>query len=163
MAESLVYPYGGCDRAAVYPVLAESGPVPFRDRFTGRVRRPPERYVRAFTELTAANELDVVRHSPAMARQHGESLRDFFASVRLRLTDAAWQAWSIQSAIDPAESPDQGRPRSAGRHQRPGPPISPTGTSGTSLVPARLNNHGRVIAAGVVMEPVFVGVGVGWC
>jgi hypothetical protein len=52
-AESLVYLYGSCDRAGVHPVLKEPGPVPFRDRFTGHTRTPPERDIRAFTELTA--------------------------------------------------------------------------------------------------------------
>jgi hypothetical protein len=93
-AESLVYLYGSCDRAAVYPVLKEPGPVPFLDRFTGRTSTPPERDVNAFTELTAANELDVIRHNAALAARHGATLRRLFADARHRLTDAAWQAWS---------------------------------------------------------------------
>ena len=36
-AEELVYLYCSCDRAAVYQLLADDGPVAFRDRFTGRV------------------------------------------------------------------------------------------------------------------------------
>jgi catechol 2,3-dioxygenase-like lactoylglutathione lyase family enzyme len=99
-AESLVYLYGSCDRAAVHPALKEPGPVPFRDRFTGRTRTPPERDIRAFTELTAANELDVIRHNPAMATRHGAELWQFFASARQRLSDAAWQAWSQQPGTD---------------------------------------------------------------
>ena len=93
-AESLVYLYGSCDRAAVYPVLKQPGAVPFLDRFTGRTHTPPERDIRAFTELTAANELDVIRHNAAMAAEHGAALRQLFADARHRLTDAAWQAWS---------------------------------------------------------------------
>ena len=93
-AESLVYLYGSCDRAAVYPVLAGPGPVPFRDRFTGRTITPPEPDISAFTELTAANELDILRHNPAMAAQHGAALLQLFARARPRLTDAAWQAWN---------------------------------------------------------------------
>ena len=56
--ESLVYLYGSCDRAAVYPALKDPGRCRFRDRFTGRTHLPPEPDIRAFTELTAANELD---------------------------------------------------------------------------------------------------------
>jgi hypothetical protein len=93
-AESLVYLYGSCDRAAVYPALAGSGPVRFRDRFTGRTHTSPERDVRAFTELTAANELDVMRHSDAMAARYGAPLRRLVADAAPRLTDAARQAWS---------------------------------------------------------------------
>jgi hypothetical protein len=92
--ESLVYLYGSCDRAAVYPALAGCGPVRFRDRFTGRTHTPSERDVRAFTELTAANELDVMRHSEAMAVRYGAPLRRLVADAAPRLTDAARQAWS---------------------------------------------------------------------
>jgi hypothetical protein len=118
VAESLVYLYGSCDRAAVYPALSKPGTVPFRDRFTGRVHRPRQRDVNAFTELTAANELDVMRHNPEMASRHGEALRDLFAGARPRLTDAAWRAWSRQHAGDPAGIQGTGR-ASPGRHQRP--------------------------------------------
>jgi hypothetical protein len=93
-AESLVYLYGSCDRAAVYPALSGSAPVPFRDRFTGRELTPAEPEIRAFTELTAANELDVLRHNPAMAAQHGAALLRLFTGARVRLSDAAWLAWA---------------------------------------------------------------------
>jgi hypothetical protein len=106
-AESLVYLYGSCDRAAVYPALGKAGPVPFLDRFTGRTHTPPERDIRAFTELTAANELDVMRHNAALAARHGAALRQLFAGARPRLTDAAWRAWSGQPGAGPAGGPDQ--------------------------------------------------------
>ena len=121
-AESLVYLYGSCDRAAVYPALTEPGPVPFRDRFTGRTHTPPESAIRAFTELTAANELDVIRHSPAMAARHGAALRQFFAGARQRLTCAAWQAWSQQPGTDLERADRAWRADATGRHHRPGPP-----------------------------------------
>ena len=98
--ESLVYLYGSCDRDAVYPALKEPGPVPFLDRFTGRASTPPEPDIRAFTELTAANELDVIRHNAALAARHRAALRQLFADARHRLTDAAWQAWSQQRDPD---------------------------------------------------------------
>jgi catechol 2,3-dioxygenase-like lactoylglutathione lyase family enzyme len=104
-AESLVYLYGSCDRAAVYPALKEPGPVPFLDRFTGCTRIPPERDIRAFAELTAANELDVIRHNADLATQHGAELRQFFAAIRARLSEAAWHAWSQQPDPDPAGPP----------------------------------------------------------
>jgi hypothetical protein len=97
-AESLVYLYASCDRVAVYPALGKPEPVPFRDRFTGSTRTPPERDIRAFLELTAANELDVIRHNPAMAVEHGPVLLWLFAAARERLSAAAWQAWSWQPA-----------------------------------------------------------------
>lgn len=93
-AEALVYLYDSCDRAAVYPALGDPGPVPFRNRFTGVTSTPPERDIRAFLELTAANELDVMRHNPEMAAAHGPALLSMFAGARQRLSAAAWQAWN---------------------------------------------------------------------
>lgn len=106
-AESLVYLYGSCDRDLVYPALGGAGPVSFRDRFTGQMHTPREADVRSFTELTAANELDIIRHNPATAAQHGTVLRELFTRARPRLTEAAWQAWS-DTPIDPSQPPDQG-------------------------------------------------------
>lgn len=93
-AESLVYLYGSCDRAVVYPHLGDDGPVVFRDRFTGRVSTPPEDDVRAFAALTAANELDVICHNPSLATQYGPGLLDLVRRSRHRLSDAAWRAWA---------------------------------------------------------------------
>jgi hypothetical protein len=93
-AESLVYLYASCDRAAVYPALGKPGPVPFRDRFAGATRTPPERDIRAFLELTAANELDLIRRDPILAAELGPALLWLFAAARPRLSAAAWQAWS---------------------------------------------------------------------
>jgi hypothetical protein len=103
-AEALVYLYASCDRAAVYAALGQDGPVPFRDRFSGTTRTPPERDIRAFLELTAANELDVIRHSADMAAEHGPRLLWLFAAARHRLSEAAWQAWSLQPAHQPEPS-----------------------------------------------------------
>lgn len=100
-AESLVYLYASCDRTAVYPALGKSGPVPFPDRFTGTTRTPPERDIRGFVELTAANELDLIRHSPTLAAEHGPALLWLFAAARRRLSAAAWQAWSQQPEHQP--------------------------------------------------------------
>jgi hypothetical protein len=91
-AEALVYLYGSCDRAAVYPLLAGVGPVPFRDRFTGQTRTRSEADIQAFAELTAANELDIAAHNSAMAAEHGPALMRLLAGARARLSDAAWQA-----------------------------------------------------------------------
>jgi hypothetical protein len=95
-AEALVYLYGSCDRAAVYPALGNPGPVPFRNRFTGATRTLSEHDIRAFLELTAANELDVIRRDPIMAAEQGPALLRLFAAARWRLSAAAWQAWSAQ-------------------------------------------------------------------
>jgi hypothetical protein len=95
-AEELVYLYGGCDRGVVYPQLSGDGLVGFRDRFTGEVHAPAERDLRAFLEITVANELDVMRHNPGMAARHGRSLYELFSRVRPRLSAGAWQACADQ-------------------------------------------------------------------
>ena len=74
------------------PWAARAGALP------GPVHRPHEHAagadIRAFTELTAANELDVLRHNADLASRYGAALGQLFAGARPRLTDAAWQAWS---------------------------------------------------------------------
>lgn len=91
-AEALVYRYGSGDRRAVYPRLGEPGPVPFTDRFTGRVDQPTEAELRAFVEITVANELDVLAHNPALAAEHAGALWRLFSRVRSRMSPAAWQS-----------------------------------------------------------------------
>jgi catechol 2,3-dioxygenase-like lactoylglutathione lyase family enzyme len=149
-AESLVYLYDSCDRDAVHPARKEPGPVPFRDRFTGCTHMPPESDIRAFTELTAANELDVIRHNPAMAARHGAALRQFFAGARQRLTDAAWQAWSQQPGTDPA-----------GRHEhrRQRPAVTITGLDHLVLTVTDLDQSASFFQRVLGMRPVTFGAG----
>lgn len=99
-AEALVYLYGSCDRAAVYPQLADAR-VDFLDRFTGQQHVPTAPALRAFVEITAANELDVIRHNPELARQHGDSLAALFALAEQHLSSAARQAWGEISGPPP--------------------------------------------------------------
>ncbi|MGW2864796.1 VOC family protein [Streptomyces sp. NPDC001205] len=91
-AEALVHLYASCDRDAVYPRLANGGPVLFRDRFTGREHTPPEADVRAFLDLTAANELDVLAHNTELADRHGPGLYGLFTRAQARLSPAARDA-----------------------------------------------------------------------
>src|SRR5688572_25662253 len=91
-AESLVYLYGSCDRGAVYPQFRAEGPVIFRDRFTGETHCPSEEDCRAFMEITAANELDVLARDSALAAKHSASLFRLLRQARGYLSDAAWQA-----------------------------------------------------------------------
>ncbi len=66
-AEALVYLYACCDRAAVYRQLG-SADVDFRDRFTGGSLPADATWLARFAELTAANELELIR-SRAFADQ----------------------------------------------------------------------------------------------
>jgi hypothetical protein len=91
-AEALVYLYGSCDRAATYPRLGEDVVV-VKDRFTGEAMTPDLDALRAFAEITAANELDVVRHNADIAEREGAPLRQLVERARAHLSDAALQAW----------------------------------------------------------------------
>ena len=92
-AEAWVYLYASCDRAAVYPELAGSGPLRFRDRFTGEASEVPEGDAAVLAELTAANEFDIVTVNPVWAREIGGGLLDLFRGARHRLSGAAWESW----------------------------------------------------------------------
>ncbi|WP_406290748.1 DUF6817 domain-containing protein [Embleya sp. NBC_00896] len=70
-AERIVYFYASCDRAASYGSVVEGT---FRDRFTGRTYTPTEAERRDFAELTAANELDIVRVDPEFGARWGTEL-----------------------------------------------------------------------------------------
>ena len=152
-AESLVYLYASCDRAAVYPVLRGQDPVPFRDRFSGATRTPPEREIRAFLELTAANELDVIQHSPAMAAEHGPALLWLFATARQRLSAAAWRAWSQQPARQPGPAAESAPDRQATE------PVVITGLDHLVLTVSDIDRAVTFYHRVLGMEPVTFGDG----
>uniref|UniRef100_A0AAU2UWF3 DUF6817 domain-containing protein n=1 Tax=Streptomyces sp. NBC_00003 TaxID=2903608 RepID=A0AAU2UWF3_9ACTN len=95
-AEAWVHLYASCDRGVVYPRLGSGRPVVFRDRFTGREHTPPERDVRAFLEVTAANELDVLAHNAELADRYGPALHKLFTASRDLLSTEAWDACARQ-------------------------------------------------------------------
>jgi catechol 2,3-dioxygenase-like lactoylglutathione lyase family enzyme len=123
--------------------------VPFRDRFTGGTHIPPEPDVRAFTELTAANELDVLRHNTALAAGHGVALRQFFTGVRARLSEAAWQAWNQPPETGPAGPPEPGR----------GPPVTISHLDHLVLTVADVDRTIRFYQRVLGMRPVTFGAG----
>ena len=95
-AEALVYLYAGCDRKHTYAHLAKPV-VTFTDRFTG-TRHTPAPEARAFMEITAANELDVLRHNPEFARRYGADLAELLADAGEHLSEPARRAWATQQA-----------------------------------------------------------------
>jgi hypothetical protein len=97
-SEQLVYLYGSCDRGHVYPQLGEPA-VDFVDRFTGARSTPARPALRAFVEITAANELDVVRHNAELANQYGASLTALFARAGRHLSPAARKAWASRATL----------------------------------------------------------------
>lgn len=89
-AESIVYLYASCGRAASYPTL--DGPEPtFHDRFTGRGFVPTLGQLRDFAELTAANEVDIAHVDSAFRASYGAGLLALFTRLRPLLSPAAWQ------------------------------------------------------------------------
>lgn len=89
-ADNLVYLYASCDRGHLNPQLADRGPMILRDRFTGTTRPLTAPEQRDLLELTFANELDLVAHSPAFAATEGEAIADMFRSCRQLVSPAAW-------------------------------------------------------------------------
>jgi hypothetical protein len=99
-AEAIVYRYGSCDRRFAYPQIGRERPVRFRDRFTRSIEIGDEAAVRAFAELTVANELDVVAHSEAFRRQHGPGMAARFLTWSEVLTAAACA--DVRALLEPA-------------------------------------------------------------
>ncbi|MEU7110835.1 DUF6817 domain-containing protein [Streptomyces sp. NPDC046182] len=90
-AEELVYFYASCDRDVSYKELGnEDGR--FRDRFTGETFTPTERQRRDFAELTAANELDVLRENRELWSRYGGGLLKLFTRWRSLLSEPAFEA-----------------------------------------------------------------------
>jgi hypothetical protein len=57
--EAAVYFYASADHGFLYPQIGSVAGPRFRDRFTHAVRTPSEEELRAFVDLTLANEADV--------------------------------------------------------------------------------------------------------
>ncbi|MER6418106.1 DUF6817 domain-containing protein [Streptomyces sp. NPDC001137] len=95
-AEGLVYLYASCDRAVVYPRIDGSSAVAFRDRFTGREHQPSPDELRAFLDITAANELDVLAHNAELAKQYGPGLYGFLTRAGSLLSAGAQDAVARQ-------------------------------------------------------------------
>ena len=97
-AEALVYLYASCDRSSVYPRIGRDDPVVFRDRFTLDEHTPDVTDLRAFLEITAANELDVLAHSESLAAHYGSALRRLFTRAGSLLSERAREAFTRQLA-----------------------------------------------------------------
>ncbi|MGW7103313.1 DUF6817 domain-containing protein [Streptomyces sp. NPDC054838] len=99
-AESIVYLYASCDRAASYPTLGDTD-APVRDRFTGRTFLPTLRQRRDFVELTAANELDIARVDPGFRAASGAGLLALFTRLQALLSPQAWRDCTTVLAVRP--------------------------------------------------------------
>ncbi|MEU5314337.1 DUF6817 domain-containing protein [Streptomyces sp. NPDC021562] len=88
-AEAIVYLYASCDRKATYPALNQADAA-FHDRFTGRSRVPGPQLRRDFTELSAANELDLAIVDSAFRDKWGPQLLALFTRLQDLLSADAW-------------------------------------------------------------------------
>lgn len=88
-AEAIVYLYAACDRKATYPALNQADAA-FRDRFTGRSHVPGPHLRRDFTELSAANELDLAVVDSAFRDKWGSQLLALFTRLQDLLSADAW-------------------------------------------------------------------------
>ncbi|WP_329115731.1 DUF6817 domain-containing protein [Streptomyces sp. NBC_01353] len=89
-AEEIVYLYASCDREFSYPGIGREDGL-FRDRFTGETLTPTAMQRRDFAELTAANELDVLRENRELWDRHGGALLKLFTRWRPLLSEAAFK------------------------------------------------------------------------
>ncbi|MGW2202980.1 DUF6817 domain-containing protein [Streptomyces sp. NPDC001774] len=101
-AEELVYFYASCDREFSYAHLgSEDGP--FRDRFTGETFIPTARQRADFAELTAANEVDVLRENQELWSRHGGALLRLFTRWRSLLSEPAFAEAHALLTLEGAE------------------------------------------------------------
>ncbi|WP_336082157.1 alpha/beta fold hydrolase [Nocardia sp. SSK8] len=84
-AESLVYRYGACDRAATYPHLGAAA-LPCADRFTGETATLTGADLHDFALLTVANELDILHHA-TLTPEAARSIRTLITRCATYLPD----------------------------------------------------------------------------
>ncbi len=88
-AEEIVYRYAACDRRQFFSQVGGSEPINLRDRFTLNVVRPPPQLVADLMELTAANELDIMRHNPPVRLEHGRAIANLVVRAGEFLSEPA--------------------------------------------------------------------------
>ena len=104
-AERIVYFYGSCDRAFLYPRLVngETG-TQYRDRFTGTVFEPEPSLYRAFLEVTFANELEIFRRTPRIPWRVKRHWRAIFAPCWGLVSDAAFASYVETLGVRPSNA-----------------------------------------------------------
>ena len=98
-AEAIVYLYDSCERRTTYPRFKAGEQPVFRDRFTGAEQSAPPAQARAFAEITAANELDIVAHNPEAARRYGAGLARLLDRMSGLLSPDAVHAYTTELAV----------------------------------------------------------------
>jgi hypothetical protein len=91
-AEALAYLYGACDRERFHPRIGTASQSTFVDRFTNGEYEISEAELRAFCEMTVANELELAEASASFRDRHRAELRRLFARMGGLISDAARDA-----------------------------------------------------------------------
>ena len=102
-AEAIIYFYASCDRKHLYPQIARSQPVQFRDRFSGVVTEPDPALYRSFLELTFANELDIFRRCGVDSPRTAAQWRAILGPCRGLVSEAAYACFV--ETLGPADRP----------------------------------------------------------
>ena len=88
-AESLAYLYGACDRERFHPRIGTPSQRLFADRFVNTSYWIDDMQLRAFCEISVANEVELGRVNPFFAVRHAREL-PLFAWMRPLVTEAAY-------------------------------------------------------------------------
>ena len=102
-AEAFAALYCSCDRHASYPTFLTDAPVTV-DRHDGHATPLPPTELRAFAELTIANELDVFDHSPELAARHAQETARLFQTWLPLVSEPARRAvvaWARNGCSEP--------------------------------------------------------------
>jgi len=94
-AEALAYLYGACNRGGFHPRIGTPAQSTFVDRFTGGEYPITETELRAFCEMTVANELELAEASVSFRERHRAELRRLFARMRGLISAAAHDAATV--------------------------------------------------------------------
>lgn len=97
-AEAIVFLYAACERRATYPRFGRDEPICVRNRFTDAEHVPESAQLRAFAEITAANELDIVAHDPETAKKYGAGLARLLDRMSPLLSPEAVRAYTAELA-----------------------------------------------------------------
>ncbi|HLX26961.1 MAG TPA: hypothetical protein VKV24_00540 [Casimicrobiaceae bacterium] len=89
-AESLAYLYGACDREQFHPRIGTPSQRLFPDRFANAQYSISDAQLRAFCEITIANEVELACANSRFAMRHAHELAELFARTRPLATEAAY-------------------------------------------------------------------------
>ncbi|KZN43617.1 hypothetical protein N474_20360 [Pseudoalteromonas luteoviolacea CPMOR-2] len=96
--EALVYLYCACNRDFVFAQFGRTDSIQFKNRFTQHIFPLGKSDTKLLCELTAANELELVKRSPSFKSRHGVGLLDLFKRMAPYLSSNAHKAYSMALA-----------------------------------------------------------------